>query len=141
MAACSYNTLYVYGAGLASINGTYLSSGDIDVDGTVFTKYTKDGNPSSLPCINAEVNPGPGDFYWEINASIPTYGVSPIYDTEEVPLLSFSNCPVGVYFKDVPGPWGVDIYGPAPTVSNTPDPYAPWGGLSNWLRLRLLEYV
>ncbi len=21
------------------------------------------------------------------------------------------------------------------------DPYAPWGGFSNWLRLRFLEYV
>jgi len=30
---------------------------------------------------------------------------------------------------------------PVLTFSDTPDPYAPWGGFANWQRLRLLEYV
>ena len=42
--------------------------------------------------------------------------------------------------------WGPTASAPTGTPVLTfsdpvPDPYAPWGGLQNWLRLRLLEYV
>ena len=54
------------------------------------------------------------------------------------------DCPAGITFAQWTNPYGAPG---APPTSITqypapaPDPYAPWGGLANWLRLRFLEYV
>jgi hypothetical protein len=37
-------------------------------------------------------------------------------------------------------PYGIPVVTEGDAGCQT-DPYAPWGGLQNWLRLRLLEYV
>lgn len=141
MAICTaYTNIIVSGAGKNDVNGTYIpnlypfneshGSGSLDPDYTVF--YKQGGSVYDTICKSAIA----GDEWWITWRPAPflNFGAQ-IYRSTSV-----TDCPIGLtWVLDISN--GVD---PVPTVTGTPaapDPYAAWGGLQNWLRLRLLEYV
>jgi hypothetical protein len=120
MATCNQTTVIVAGAGLASVNGTYISAGTEVVGDITFTRYTKDGDANSVPVIRVEYNEGPGFYAWRVDQDIPEFGIQPIYGGDYG--LSVPDCPTAVTFAATDGPWGGSTYLPAPTVSSGGSP-------------------
>lgn len=152
MAACSQTSVIVSGAGLASVNGVYISAGTEVEGGITFTRYTKDGDANSVPVIRVQYNQGPGLYGWQISQDIPVFGIQPIYGSDNV--LSLPDCPTAVTLAAINGPWGGSTYLPVPTVTApTPGPdcsipanrcaFAANGesGRSRFRRLVALGYV
>ena len=119
MATCNQTTVIVAGAGLASANGTYVSAGTETVNGVLFTRFTKDGNMNSQPYIGVSNNYNPPNIAaaWVIVNDIPFFGIQRIYETNVTATSSLPDCPIGLTFSTISGPWGGSTYLPAPTVS------------------------
>jgi hypothetical protein len=124
MAACSTTSIVVSGAGLTSVNGTYVSAGTETVNGVLFTRFTKDGNMNSQPYIGVSNNYNPPGIAaaWVIVDNIPFFGIQIIYETYITATSSLPDCPIGLIFSTVSGPWGGSTYLPAPTVSSGGSP-------------------
>jgi len=124
MATCNQTTVIVAGAGLASANGTYVSAGTETVNGVLFTRFTKDGNMNSQPYIGVSntYNPPGIAAAWVIVDNIPFFGIQKIYQTDITATSSLPDCPIGLIFSTVSGPWGGSTYLPAPTVSSGGSP-------------------
>ena len=123
MAACSTTSIVVSGAGLTSVNGTYVSAGTETVNGVLFTRFTKDGNINSLPYIGVSNNynpPGIAAAWVIVNDIGSFFGIQRIYGTDATATNSLPNCPIGLIFSAINGPWGA--YSPAPTVTSAPAP-------------------
>ena len=118
MATCNQTTVIVDGAGLASVHGTYVSAGTETVNGVLFTRFTKDGNMNSLPYIGVSNNynpPGIAAAWVIVNDIGSFFGIQRIYGTDPTATSSLPDCPIGLIFSAMNGPWGA--YSPAPTVS------------------------
>jgi hypothetical protein len=156
MAACSTTSIVVSGAGLTSVNGTYVSAGTETVNGVLFTRFTKDGNINSLPYIGVSNNynpPGIAAAWVIVNDIGSFFGIQRIYGTDPTATSSLPDCPIGLIFSAINGPWGA--YSPAPTVTSAPAPgpdcsipanrcaFAAGGesGRSRFRRLVALGYV
>jgi hypothetical protein len=119
MATCNQTTVIVAGAGLASVNGAYVSAGTETVNGVLFTRFTKDGNMNSQPYIGVSNNYNPPGIAaaWVIVNNIPFFGIQRIYETYVTATSSLPDCPIGLIFSTTSGPWGDSTYLPVPTVS------------------------
>lgn len=119
MATCNQTNVIVAGAGLASVNGAYVSAGTETVNGVLFTRFTKDGNMNSQPYIGVSntYNPPGIAAAWVIVNDITFFGIQKIYETSITATSSLPDCPIGLIFSTVSGPWGGSTYLPVPTVS------------------------
>ena len=115
MAECTHNSIIVSGAGLASVNGTYIKAGTNTVKGETFSVFTQDGN-ESVPKIYVRGINGNEDLTWAIFANTGGFGnqdvyLSPIYDEP----IDTPSCPTGINWQSSGGPWG--SFSPFPTVA------------------------
>lgn len=132
------NTLVISGAGYAAANGTYTRVADFDG----YPAWEQAGGT-----VGIRIGTGGPNVFWRIT-ELPYVGGGPSCNT-----IYFTNFAIpgptwpGEYPGDPaadPITWSNDCLGTgnAPTVTAAaPDPYAAYGGVTGWLRLRLLEYV
>ena len=130
------NTLIVSNAGYNPANGTYIRG----ADSGGYPTWSNENNH----VIRID-NDGPGFKIWKLKNDTgqnlySNIGFNFASATWPGEYPADPNADPAIVWQ-VSVPFGVE---PVPVFSLTPpvpDPYAPWGGLQNWLRLRLLEYV
>jgi len=114
----TYAKANAYYDGPRGLEGTNYANGNYG-DGTSILIYF---SPSTPPYNRWYIN-NYCDNDW-------VYAYNPSTDATNIPETGWI-----AYSGDVPIPLVLS------GIRADADPYAPWGGLQNWLRLRLLEYV